>query len=172
MISLGGGLIAVNYEARAFGIKRGMRTDDCVKLCPEYHNFIVPERNGKAELTRYRDCSAEVFDCIAEYIETLQNDVGKKDLIIFEKASVDEAYIDFTKYINEIETTSLPPLEELQGFNCKIKAGDNDLEKWYNELKDNYDEDLFKLVMGASYMGKMRKRIHGNIFFYFYVQFS
>ncbi|CAF4647769.1 unnamed protein product [Rotaria socialis] len=47
----GGGLIAVNYEARDFGVKRG---EQAKELCPDFHVFHVQEVNGKANLTRNR----------------------------------------------------------------------------------------------------------------------
>ena len=62
-------LIAVNYEARDFGVKRGkrkifliwimtcslnigMRGEQAKELCPDFHVFHVQEVNGKADLTR------------------------------------------------------------------------------------------------------------------------
>jgi DNA polymerase eta len=48
-------LIAVNYEARKFGIKRGMRGDQCKDICPEFHTFFVQEKRGKANLTKFVD---------------------------------------------------------------------------------------------------------------------
>ncbi|XP_072141545.1 DNA polymerase eta-like isoform X2 [Dermacentor andersoni] len=47
----GGGLIAVNYEARACGVKRGMRGEEAAKLAKDLHLFRVPEVRGKADLT-------------------------------------------------------------------------------------------------------------------------
>ena len=38
----GGGLIAVNYAARASGVKRGMRGDDARKACPDLILVPVP----------------------------------------------------------------------------------------------------------------------------------
>jgi nucleotidyltransferase/DNA polymerase involved in DNA repair len=43
-------LIAVNYEARKFNIKRGMRGDQAKELCPEFHAFFVNNKRGKADL--------------------------------------------------------------------------------------------------------------------------
>jgi DNA polymerase eta len=46
-------IIAVNYEAKAEGVKRGMMGDDARSKCPSVHLFRVPESRGKADLTRY-----------------------------------------------------------------------------------------------------------------------
>lgn len=46
-------IIAVNYEAKAQGVKRGMMGDDARMKCPSVHLFRVPELRGKADLTRY-----------------------------------------------------------------------------------------------------------------------
>ncbi|XP_065309722.2 DNA polymerase eta-like isoform X2 [Dermacentor albipictus] len=81
----GGGLIAVNYEARACGVKRGMRGDQAAKLAKDLHLFRVPEVRGKADLTRYREAGAEVLSVLCQFSE------------VVERASVDEAYLDLTE---------------------------------------------------------------------------
>ncbi|NXR62279.1 POLH polymerase, partial [Rhadina sibilatrix] len=55
----GGGIIAVSYEARAFGVSRGMWASEARALCPELALARVPQARGKADLTRYREASAE-----------------------------------------------------------------------------------------------------------------
>ncbi|XP_037556980.1 DNA polymerase eta isoform X2 [Dermacentor silvarum] len=81
----GGGLIAVNYEARAYGVKRGMRGEEAAKLAKDLHLFRVPEVRGKADLTRYRDAGAEVLSVLCQFSE------------VVERASIDEAYLDLTE---------------------------------------------------------------------------
>ena len=71
-MSLGGGLIAVNYEARSHGVKRGIRGNDAMALCPDIHIFSVPEVRGKADLTRYREASHEVFEAIKNFVSSLE----------------------------------------------------------------------------------------------------
>lgn len=46
-------IIAVNYEARDKGVKRGMRGDEAKKLCPDIVLCKVAEVRGKADLTKY-----------------------------------------------------------------------------------------------------------------------
>ncbi|XP_068248234.1 DNA polymerase eta-like isoform X2 [Palaemon carinicauda] len=85
----GGGIIAVNYEARAFGVKRGMRGDEARSKCPDIQLVTVPVNRGKADLTRYRDAGKEVINVLCDYSDCV------------ERASIDEAYIDFTSAVLE-----------------------------------------------------------------------
>ncbi|NWS55009.1 POLH polymerase, partial [Chunga burmeisteri] len=48
----GGGIIAVSYEARAFGVSRGMWATEARALCPDLALARVPQARGKADLTR------------------------------------------------------------------------------------------------------------------------
>uniref|UniRef100_A0A8B9ULW6 UmuC domain-containing protein n=2 Tax=Anatinae TaxID=2068716 RepID=A0A8B9ULW6_9AVES len=48
----GGGIIAVSYEARSFGVARGMWASEARALCPELLLARVPEARGKADLSR------------------------------------------------------------------------------------------------------------------------
>ena len=46
-VLIGGGIIAVGYEARARGVsRRNMRGDDAKNVCPEIKLFSVPEVRG------------------------------------------------------------------------------------------------------------------------------
>ncbi|CAI9102870.1 OLC1v1001229C4 [Oldenlandia corymbosa var. corymbosa] len=45
----GGGLIAVGYEARKFGVKRSMRGDEAKEVCPQIHLVQVPVNREAAE---------------------------------------------------------------------------------------------------------------------------
>ncbi|GAA57760.1 DNA polymerase eta subunit, partial [Clonorchis sinensis] len=80
-------IIAVSYEARAEGVKRGMWGKTAISVCPNLILFEVPEKRGKADLAKYRSASAEVFQCISEHF---------KDV---ERASIDEAYVDLTELV-------------------------------------------------------------------------
>ena len=80
-------IIAVSYEARALGVKRSHSGNQAQEVCPSIHLFRVPERRGKADLTRYRESSQEVFDILLSYTSKL------------ERASVDEAFVDITDLV-------------------------------------------------------------------------
>ncbi|XP_048339569.1 DNA polymerase eta isoform X2 [Sphaerodactylus townsendi] len=84
----GGGIIAVSYEARAFGVTRNMWASDAKKLCPDLLLARVPEAHGKADLTKYREASAEVMEVMSRFA-------------VIERASIDEAYMDLTKAVQE-----------------------------------------------------------------------
>ncbi|XP_059281764.1 DNA polymerase eta isoform X2 [Lycium ferocissimum] len=79
----GGGLIAVSYEARKFGVKRSMRGDEAKQVCPEIHLVQVPVARGKADLNDYRNAGSEVVTILARR--------GR-----CERASIDEVYLDLT----------------------------------------------------------------------------
>ncbi|XP_039594340.1 DNA polymerase eta [Polypterus senegalus] len=82
----GGGIIAVSYEARAFGVTRNMWADEAKKLCPDLHVFRVQEAHGKADLTKYREASVEVIEVMSRFA-------------VIERASIDEAYMDLTNFV-------------------------------------------------------------------------
>ncbi|TNN14924.1 DNA polymerase eta subunit [Schistosoma japonicum] len=84
----GGGALAISYEARALGIKRGMFGDEIRAQYPDVIIFKVPEKRGKAELTKYRVASSEVIQCISEFTSDI------------ERASIDEAYVDLTAIVD------------------------------------------------------------------------
>ena len=83
----GGGIIAVNYEARAHGVTRSMRGDEAKKHSPDIKLIQVPEVRGKADLTKYRDAGREVIEALLPF------------KAVVERASVDEAYLDITKLV-------------------------------------------------------------------------
>jgi len=45
-------IVAVSYEARAFGVTRNMWADDAKKLCPDLLLAQIRELHGKANLTK------------------------------------------------------------------------------------------------------------------------
>ncbi|KAK9152240.1 hypothetical protein Syun_010549 [Stephania yunnanensis] len=61
----GGGLIAISYEARKYGVNRSMRGDEAKKLCPEIQLVQVPVARGKADLNLYRNAGLEVVSILA-----------------------------------------------------------------------------------------------------------
>ncbi|OQR66214.1 DNA polymerase eta-like [Tropilaelaps mercedesae] len=89
VVQVAGGMIAVNYEARAKGIKRGMRLSEARALCPDIILYYVPEVRKKANLTRYRLAGSEVLKVFCSF--------GA----VVERASIDEAYIDLTALVNQ-----------------------------------------------------------------------
>ncbi|KAK2079775.1 hypothetical protein QBZ16_002170 [Prototheca wickerhamii] len=72
-------------EARSKGVKRNMRGDEAVKLCPALKLVQVPTAHGKADLTLYRRAGARVLAVLAGPATAC------------ERASIDEAYLDITE---------------------------------------------------------------------------
>lgn len=127
----GGGLIAVNYEARAFGVKRGMRGQEAAKLAKDLHLFRVPEVRGKADLTRYREAGAEVLSVLCQFSD------------VVERASVDEAYLDLTEACKAVpiprDASSLPNTFLAQQPKEAPQDSDGtkaDLAAWLSEIDD------------------------------------
>ena len=88
------GLIAVNYPARAAGVRRGARVEEAKRLCPDLVCVHVETVGGsaagdrktsKASLDRYRTASIEVMDVLCRF-----------EAVVVERASIDEAYLDLT----------------------------------------------------------------------------
>lgn len=84
----GGGIIAVSYEARAYGVTRNMWVDDAKKLCQDLQVARVRESHGKADLTYYREASVEVIEVMSRFA-------------VIERASIDEAYMDLTAAVQQ-----------------------------------------------------------------------
>ncbi|KAF9416460.1 hypothetical protein HW555_006221 [Spodoptera exigua] len=80
----GGGIIAVNYVARARGVTRHMRGNEAKEKCPDIELPSVPCQRGKADISKYRDAGKEVARVLQKFTPLL------------ERASIDEAYLDIT----------------------------------------------------------------------------
>lgn len=111
------GLIAVNYAARASGVKRGMRATEASQICPGLRLVHVEtigpgttgtdpdRRTQKACLRRYREASEEVFAIFERHAARC------------EVASIDEAYLDLTmeasKWLTEDRLSATGRLDAL-----------------------------------------------------------
>ncbi|XP_043688856.1 DNA polymerase eta isoform X2 [Telopea speciosissima] len=95
----GGGLIAVSYEARKYGVKRSMRGDEAKEVCPQIHLVQVPVARGKADLNLYRNAGSEVVSILARK--------GR-----CERASIDEVYLDLTDAAKTMLSENPPEMLE------------------------------------------------------------
>ncbi|VDN03998.1 unnamed protein product [Thelazia callipaeda] len=168
----GGGLLAVSYEARQFGIKRGMFGDEAKIICPELELCFVPsgEHIDKADITRYRDASAEVFKVLHEFDAR----------IVVERASVDEAYLDLTSIVNQTFESIHPSSkygksDAVDLFPTTHVANGTDLNEqglsgWkYDRIEslrlfihhacETKDEYKLKLIIGANLIEQIRSQI-------------
>ncbi|XP_031396197.1 DNA polymerase eta isoform X2 [Punica granatum] len=91
----GGGLIAVSYEARNYGVKRSMRGDEAKEVCPEIQLVQVPVARGKADLNTYREAGSQVVSILARR--------GR-----CERSSIDEVYLDLTDAAERMLTETSP----------------------------------------------------------------
>ncbi|KAM6405811.1 DNA polymerase eta isoform 2-T2 [Pluvialis apricaria] len=156
----GGGIIAVSYEARAFGVSRGMWATEARALCPELALARVPQARGKADLTRYREASVEVMQVLSRFAA-------------IERASIDEAYLDLTGSARErlralrgqplaaalLPTTFVQGLPEEPGPQPagKEELRQRGLHEWLSSLSfDNPDCPDLQLTMGAVIVEEMR----------------
>ncbi|XP_074361490.1 DNA polymerase eta isoform X2 [Apium graveolens] len=101
----GGGLIAVGYEARKFGVKRSMRGDEAKSVCPEIQLVTVPVARGKADLSIYRNAGSEVVAILSRK--------GR-----CERASIDEVYLDLTEAAEKM--LSETPPESVEAINDEV----------------------------------------------------
>lgn len=138
----GGGIIAVNYEARAFGVTRNMRGDEAKAKCPEIILVKVPEVRGKADLNKYRDAGKEVMQVLLQYQGAT-----------VERASVDEAYLDITKLVEERQHKTVTA-EQLP--NTFVGGHEDDLQGWM----DLCSPDDFRLAIGAAIVEEMREQVY------------
>ncbi|PKA46673.1 DNA repair protein REV1 [Apostasia shenzhenica] len=149
----GGGLIAVSYEARKFGVKRSMRGDEAKMVCPEIQLVQVPIARDKADLNTYRNAGSEVVSILSRK--------GR-----CERASIDEVYLDLTDAAELM--LSETPLEILEDFDEDVLkshvlgiAVDEDKEKnvrgWLCRSGADHRDKL--LACGAIIVAKLRSEV-------------
>ncbi|XP_006749024.1 DNA polymerase eta isoform X1 [Leptonychotes weddellii] len=161
----GGGIVAVSYEARAFGVTRSMWADDAKKLCPDLLLVQVHESRGKANLTKYREASVEVMRIMSRFAG-------------IERGSIDEAYIDLTSAVRErlqklqgqpisaelLPTTYIEGLPQgpttAEGTDQKEETRKRGLFQWLESLQiDNTTSPDLQLTVGAVIVEEMRAAI-------------
>ena len=143
----GGGIIAVNYEARAKGVGRHCRGDDAKALCPEIILVPVPQVREKADLSKYRDAGKEVIQVLIKF--------GA----VVERASVDEAYVDITKLVEEKLDKILEVTPDLLP-NSHVVGHESELTPWLGALGASHDsKDDLRLAVGGSIVEEMRSAV-------------
>lgn len=88
-------VLAVDYTARQYGVTRGMTGEEAKAKCATLHLFRVPEKRGKADLTRYREVGAKVIKTLSQYCQQV------------ERASVDEAFLELSDRVSGLSCTHL-----------------------------------------------------------------
>lgn len=106
-------------------------------------------------IKQYREASFEVFDVLTGY---------DSDLIV-EKASIDEAYIDLSEYLNKNSNLELPTKDEM--FDCFVEGVQNydpnirDFEVFYDMIvkePEMYKEEI-RLLKAAKIISTLRRAI-------------
>ncbi|CAH2074664.1 unnamed protein product, partial [Iphiclides podalirius] len=150
----GGGIIAVNYVARAMGVTRHMRGDEAKEKCPEIQLPSVPCVRGKADITKYRDAGKDVAKVLQRFTPLL------------ERASIDEAYLDIT----------IPVQQKLNNLNVNTVTKDtlpntfalgyNSIEEFLQDIQnggsDSIEFDLEhakQLLVGAVIVSEIRAAV-------------
>ncbi|XP_034102703.1 DNA polymerase eta isoform X1 [Drosophila albomicans] len=136
----GGGIIAVNYAARAKGVTRHMRGDEAKALCHDIILCRVPNIREKADTSKYRDAGKEVANVLQRFTQLL------------ERASVDEAYLDITETVNQrVEQlqTGAFALQPQELVNCHAVGYDN-IGEYVNKITNRFanpymDDERFML---------------------------
>uniref|UniRef100_A0A1Q3EY70 DNA polymerase eta n=1 Tax=Culex tarsalis TaxID=7177 RepID=A0A1Q3EY70_CULTA len=163
----GGGIIAVNYPARAKGVTRHMRGDEARQHCPEIVLPQVPQRGGKADISKYRDAGKEVAAVLQTFTPLL------------ERASIDEAYMDITERVlarlhdMNVGKFHLQPEtlantfavgydsvgEYVQKISCDLDGRSSSQELESEEDRVAYKKSDIKLLIGASIVNEIRAAV-------------
>ncbi|RLU16232.1 hypothetical protein DMN91_011992 [Ooceraea biroi] len=118
-----GGIIAVNYEARSFGVTRHMRGKEAKEKCPDIVLASVPCLRGKADTSRYRKAGRQVIEVL------------RKHCNMVERASVDEAYLDLTDIVDEKLAANEISSKEMMSYLA------NTYVVGYSEVDKNDEDD-------------------------------
>ncbi|XP_029666889.1 DNA polymerase eta [Formica exsecta] len=157
-----GGIIAVNYEARSFGVTRHMRGKEAKEKCPNIVLVSVPCLRGKADTSRYRKAGREVIEVI------------KKHCNVIERASVDEAYLDITDIVDKrFTTTNVSPKELISSLANTYIVGYSEINKndeeerseglltWISDsFKELHDTQAQKLAIAGVIVEEIRASIY------------
>ncbi|VAH79840.1 unnamed protein product [Triticum turgidum subsp. durum] len=150
----GGGLIAVSYEARKFGVKRSMRGDEAKNVCPGINLVQVPVSRDKADLNVYRNAGSEVVAILSTK--------GK-----CERASMDEVYLDLTDAAKEMLLESPPESSEsifdeatksnILDLPSDVGEREENVKAWLCRADANYQDKL--LACGAILVAQLRVKV-------------
>uniref|UniRef100_A0A158P7P8 UmuC domain-containing protein n=1 Tax=Angiostrongylus cantonensis TaxID=6313 RepID=A0A158P7P8_ANGCA len=153
-------ILAVSYEARSFGVKRGMMIAEAKAKCPELNVCFVPqgEHIDKADIQKYRDASAEVFGVLNSFDER----------IVVERASVDEAFLDLTEMLLSNVSSAFPTTHLADGTD---KDSDEEYDReskvrsWL-EVQCAKEVSHLRLAIAAHTIEQMRARIREHTQFF------
>jgi len=147
-----GGIIALNYEARALGVTRQMYGNQARQKCPSIALVHVPEVREKADLTKYRKAGREVIEVLISF--------GA----VVERASIDEAFVDLTSLVDkrlaccrEVEVVE----KDLSNTHIAGAMGDRKqvVTEWLSDLNSSMNEPDLRLAVGGAIVEEMRAAV-------------
>lgn len=125
-------VIAVNYPARDFGIKRGMMVDECRKLCPD---VLLPHvatfKKGELEWGFHENPQVGSYKVSLDYFRRESRkifEVFRKHFKAVQKAGIDEGYVDLGPDVYKVLLEKKPQI--FSDINAE------ELELTYDELID------------------------------------
>ena len=145
----GSSAIAVSYEARALGVKRGMPKKEILKINPEIELVVMPNNRKKADLSMFRSASCEVMAILS------------KHATVFERASIDEAYIDITDNVKRMIGLPISKEKLSRTYIAGYEGGrEEQIEAWSDHLAgvSHHSQD-YKLTLGAVYVNMIRSQV-------------
>lgn len=148
-----GSLIAVNYAARAAGVKRNHRGNEARALCPDLQLVQVPTKHGKADLTLYRNAGKQVLKIL-----------GEGNAVKVERASIDECYLDLTEEANKRLASSggMPSLPvRSHQVHLYSLAGEDvaDAETWWSREAQDWGPGERLIAAGAGIVAELREKV-------------
>ncbi|XP_068629760.1 DNA polymerase eta [Battus philenor] len=150
----GGGVLAVNYIAKAMGVGRYIRGDEARKQCPEIQLAAIPSVRGKADMTRYREAGKEVAKVLQRHTP------------LFERASIDEAYLDITipvkQRLDTLDVNTITKAMLPNTFALGYETLDDFISDVWNCNSDSLDFDYVhtkQLLVGAVIVSEIRAAV-------------
>lgn len=149
----------MNYEARAKGVTRQMRGDDAREKCPDIVLVHVPESREKADLTKYRRAGREVIEVLLA------------SGAVVERASIDEAYLDLTKLVEQRLKIMESKVDGSQVANTHLGGGKGEergqmMQDWLEEIQEEGgNPGDIRLAIGAAIVEQIRADVFAKTSF-------
>jgi DNA polymerase eta len=158
-------IIAVSYPARQlFAVKKHDTPQEALHKCPDIILVHVPMFPGTSKVTyqHYRSHSTTIFQCIQQYLQELFPSFYSS--IVFEKASIDEAFIDITRICEQEESIDLilKEIDELNNIEECLSPSGNTLDcilKQQQLQSDDYTRHDLSLCIASIIALKIRKHV-------------
>lgn len=133
-------------------MSRSIRETEAKNKCPDLQIAYVPVRRGKADLTCYRQASAEVIRVLSEFTD------------IIERASIDEAFLDVTELVHKrIRTCDLENLLTVESipntYIPELKGESSEGGGFVGWVRDNGRSSDLLLATGAMVANDIRKEV-------------